>query len=33
MKKENDQAILEAKANIDIAKMMNALESIKTSTN
>lgn len=33
MAKENDQAILEAKANIDIAKMMNALDNIKTSTN
>jgi len=31
-KKTNDQAILEAKANIDLAKMMNALKNIKEST-
>lgn len=31
-REQNDQSILEAKANIDIAKMMNALDSIKSST-
>lgn len=30
--KTNDQVILEAKANIDLAKMMNALNNIKSST-
>lgn len=32
-KKTNEQTILEAKANIDIARMMLALNNIKTSTN
>jgi hypothetical protein len=31
--KSNDQTILEARANIDIARMMNALSNIKSSTN